>query len=300
MIFQIHEPRAPTRAEFEAEYPFESHFFDLDGLRYHYVDEGTGPTLLLVHGNPTWSFAWRNLIKALRPHYRVVAVDHMGCGFSDKPQDYPYRLGQHVANLERFVTGLDLSEITLLGHDWGGAIGMGAAAALPARFSRFVLFNTAAFRSTRIPLRISVCRLPIFGELAIRGVNLFSLAALRMAVAKHERITPAVRAGYLAPYGNWSNRVAVLRFVQDIPLSESHPSYQTLASIEDSLARFRNRPVLLVWGERDWCFTTEFLVEFQRRFPQAETLLLPDAGHYVFEDAHERIVPRVEAFLRQS
>ena len=81
----------------------------------------------MVHGNPTWSFAWRNLIKALAPRYRVVAVDHIGCGFSDKPQDYPYRLAQHVANLERFVTGLDLSEITLFAHDWGGAIGMGAA-----------------------------------------------------------------------------------------------------------------------------------------------------------------------------
>ena len=148
MVYLVDKPATPTRAGFEAEYPFPSHFFDLDGLRYHYVDEGSGPTLLCVHGNPTWSFAWRNLIKALSPRYRVLAVDHIGCGFSDKPQDYPYRLAQHVANLERFVTALDLREITLLGHDWGGAIGMGAAAALPERFSRFVLFNTAAFRST--------------------------------------------------------------------------------------------------------------------------------------------------------
>ncbi len=98
-----------------------------DGLRYHYVDEGSGPTLLLVHGNPTWSFAWRNLIKALSARYRVLAVDHIGCGFSDKPQNYPYRLAQHVANLERFVTGLNLRDVTLFAHDWGGAIGMGTA-----------------------------------------------------------------------------------------------------------------------------------------------------------------------------
>jgi cis-3-alkyl-4-acyloxetan-2-one decarboxylase len=299
MVYLTSEPESPPRTGFEAEYPFASHFFDLDGLRYHYVDEGSGPTLLMVHGNPTWSFAWRNLIKALSPRYRVVAVDHIGCGFSDKPQDYSYRLAEHVSNLGRFVTGLDLSEITLFAHDWGGAIGMGAARALPERFSRFVLFNTAAFRSTRIPLRISVCRIPLLGDVAIRGLNLFSLAALRMAVTERKRITPSVRAGYLAPYRSWHDRIAVLRFVQDIPLSPSHPSYATLQAIEESLVTFREKPMLLVWGERDWCFTTEFLAEFERRFPQAETLRLADAGHYVFEDAHEAIIPRVEQFLNR-
>lgn len=301
MIIDEPQTRPPfSYTGWEAEYPFAPHYFDLDGLRYHYIDEGSGPTLLMVHGNPTWSFAWRNLIKALSPHYRVLAVDHIGCGLSDKPQNYAYRLQHHVANLERFVTELDLRDVTLFAHDWGGAIGMGVAAALPDRFSRFVLFNTAAFRSTRIPLRISVCRIPVFGAIAVRGLNLFSLAALRMAVAKPERMTAAVRAGYLAPYRSWSERVAVLRFVEDIPLSPLHPSYDTLVSIEDALVKFRDRPMLLVWGQRDWCFTTDFLAEFQHRFPRAETLLLPDAGHYVFEDAHEQIIPRVEQFLQQT
>ena len=291
----FHSP--PARDGFAAEYPFDSRFLDLEGLRYHYVDEGQGEPLLMVHGNPTWSFAWRNLIKNLARDYRVLAVDHVGCGFSDKPQDYRYTLGQHIANLEWFVESLGLEQITLFAHDWGGAIGMGTAARQPERFSRFVLFNTAAFRSKRVPLRISVCRLPIFGPLALRGLNAFSRAALFMAVEKRERMTPAVRAGYLAPYDNWSNRVAVLRFVQDIPLEPSHPSYRMLEEVEAGLPQFRDSPMLLVWGERDWCFTTEFLRKFQQRFPQAETFSLPDAGHYVFEDAHERIVPRVREFL---
>jgi haloalkane dehalogenase len=252
---------------------------------------------LFVHGNPTWSFAFRNLIKALSPRFRVLAVDHIGCGFSDKPRDYPYRLAQHVDNLERFVTDLDLREITLFGHDWGGAIGMGVAGRLPERFARVVLFNTAAFRSRRMPWRIAVCRVPGLGALGVRGLNLFSRAALRMAVAHPARLTAAVRRGYLAPYSNWHDRVAVLRFVQDIPLSPAHTSYATLASIEESLPKLSDRPMLLIWGERDWCFTTEFLEEFQRRFPQAETLRLPDAGHYVFEDAPEAIIARVEEFL---
>ena len=286
-----------SRAGFESEYPFPSKFFDLDGARMHYVDEGQGETLLCVHGNPTWSFAWRNLIKDLSRNYRVLAVDHIGCGFSDKPQDYDYRLARRVEDLSRFVTGLDLKQVTLLAHDWGGAIGMGTAGKLPDRFSRFVLFNTGAFRSQRIPLRIAVCRWPVLGPLGVRGLNAFSRAALTMAVCKHERMTPAVRAGYLAPYGNWADRVAVLRFVQDIPLSEQHPSYRTLVDVEQGLAQFRQAPMLFVWGMRDWCFTPMFLDEFQQRFPQAESLKLSDAGHYVFEDAHEQIVPRIREFL---
>ena len=189
------------RAGFESEYPFPSKFFDLDGVRMHYIDEGQGETLLCVHGNPTWSFAWRNLIKDLSRDYRVLAIDHIGCGISDKPQNYEYRLAGHIRNLSRFVAELDLKGMTLLAHDWGGAIGLGVAEGAPERFSRFVLFNTAAFRSPRIPWRIAVCRWPLVGRCGVRGMNLFARAALRMAVCRHDRMTKAVRAGYLAPYG---------------------------------------------------------------------------------------------------
>lgn len=285
-------------AEFEQEYPFESKYFSIDGLRYHYVDEGRGQTLLCVHGNPTWSFAWRNLIRGLSSDYRVIAVDHVGCGFSDKPQDYEYRLDKHIDNLSRFVKGLDLKDVTLLAHDWGGAIGTGVAGRMPERFSRFVLFNTAAFRSTRIPFRIAVCRWPVLGPFGVRGLNLFARAALSMAVCRHERMTPAVRAGYLLPYDSWAHRVAILRFVQDIPLAPGHPSYEALVRVEQGLEKLKAYPKLFIWGERDWCFTPQFLEEFLERFPDAETLRLPDAGHYVFEDAHETIVPRIREFLR--
>ena len=299
MTEHIPEDEQPPRTGFEDEYPFTSRFLNLDGLRYHYVDEGTGEPLLMVHGNPTWSFAWRKIIAGLNGDYRTLAVDHIGCGFSDKPQDYAYTLRQHVDNLCRFIESSDLRNITLFGHDWGGCIGMGAAVRMPERFRRFVLFNTSAFRSTRIPLRIALCRIPFLGAVGVRGLNLFSRAALRMAVVDRSRMTPSVRAGYLAPYDSWRNRVAVHRFVQEIPLKPSHPSYATLVEIEEGLRQFREHPMLLVWGEQDWCFTTEFLSEFQQRFPQAETLLLPHAGHYVFEDAHEQILPRVREFLGQ-
>ena len=289
-----------SRHGFEDEYPFASHFFDLNGVRSHYIDEGAGEVLLFVHGNPTWSFAWRNLVKELSPEYRTIAVDHVGCGFSDKPRDYSYVLKQHIENLCRLIESLDLKRITLIAHDWGGAIGMGAAVTLPDRFARFVLMNTAAFPGGRIPLRIALCRIPLFGSLAVQGCNAFSRAALKMAMAHPERLTPAVRRGYLAPYGNWADRIAVMRFVEDIPLRPAHPSYQVLADIDHGLPQFRDRPILLPWGERDWCFTTRFLNEFHRRFPNAETIRFPDAGHYLFEDAREEILPPLREFLNRT
>ncbi len=278
-------------------YPFESHELRLDGLRYHYLDEGQGDVLLLVHGNPTWSFYWRELISRWRTTFRVIAVDHIGCGLSDKPARYPYRLAQHVQNLSYLVRELNLGGVTLVAHDWGGAIGAGAALAEPDRFVRFVLMNTAAFRSTAIPLRIRVCRTPLLGPLAVQGCNAFARAALRMAVAHPERMTPAVRAGLLAPYDSWSHRRAIQRFVEDIPLGQRDASYETLRAIEARLPQLAARPWQFIWGMRDWCFTPAFLDRFLEFFPQADVHRLADAGHYVVEDAYERIGPLVEQFL---
>lgn len=278
-------------------YPFASHHLQLDSLRYHYLDEGAGQPMLMVHGNPTWSFYWRNLVLAFRDRCRVVVPDHIGCGLSDKPQDYPYRLSQHIENLVRLIEHLDLSDISLLVHDWGGAIGLGAALQVPNRVARIVLFNTGAYPPPFFPFRIRICRTPIVGQWAVRKLNLFARAALRMAVNKRERMTPAVRAGLLAPYDSWENRVAIYRFVTDIPASQRHLTWQSLADIEDGLPTLADRPIMAIWGMRDWCFTPACLDRFLDVFPNAEVHRLQDAGHYVVEDAHEEIVPLVERFL---
>jgi haloalkane dehalogenase len=281
-------------------YPFESHFFDLDGLRLHYLDEGAGEPLLFVHGNPTWSFYWRNLILGLRERFRCVAIDHIGCGLSDKPQNYNYTLQQRIDDLTRLVETLDLTGGTLLAHDWGGAIGLGTILRTPERFSRIVLFNTGAFPPPFVPWRIAACRTPLVGTLAVRGVNAFARAALSMAVEKPERMTADVRAGLLAPYDNWANRVAVDRFVRDIPFTPRHPTWQMLEKIEAGLPLLAARPIQLIWGMRDWCFRPECLQRFERIWLQAEVHKLTDCGHYVVEDAHERIVPLVRDFLERS
>ncbi len=278
-------------------YPFRSHHLQLDGLRYHYLDEGSGKPLLFVHGNPTWSFYWRNLIQAFRGQHRCIAPDHIGCGFSDKPQTYDYRLAKHTENLLHLIERLDLREITLLVHDWGGAIGLGAAVAAPERFARCVVFNTGAFPPPFIPLRIRVCRTPVVGALAVRGLNLFARAALTMAVEHPERMTPNVCAGLLAPYDSWANRVAIQRFVEDIPLTRLHPTWATLEELERKLPSLSPRPMLVIWGMRDWCFRPSCLERLQQSFPAAEIHQFTDAGHYVVEDAHERIIPLVQRFV---
>ena len=292
--------RAERREGFADEYPFASHWFKVDGHTMHYIDEGRGPVLLMVHGNPTWSFAWRQLVKNLRQDYRVIVIDHLGCGFSEKPQDRNvYTLDGHIQRLAALVNLLDLQQITLFAHDWGGAIGMGCAGRLSDRFQRFVLMNTGAFRSQAIPFRISLCRIPLLGKLGDRGLNLFARAALTMAVEKP--LSVAARAGFIAPYDSWANRIAVHEFVQDIPLSPSHRSHATLMEVENSLAQFCDHRMQLIWGMKDWCFTPQdFLSEFRRRFPKADSLELPDAGHYVFEDAFEAVIKQTRSFLSNS
>ena len=279
-------------------YPFRANRLNLDGPRMHYVDEGQGHPLVMLHGNPTWSFYYRRLIRELRDWYRVIAPDHVGCGLSDKPQRYAYTLSTHIDNLERLIDHLELDDITLVVHDWGGAIGFGYAARHPQRVRRFVVLNSAAFFG-RLPLRIRVCRTPWLGTLAVRGCNAFSRIAVHMACNRRS-MPDDVRAGYLLPYNSFANRVAVHRFIEDIPTRPSHPTFPVMQAIERSLPQFRDRPMAIFWGAADFCFTSAFLKGWQQRFPNAEVHHFADAGHYVLEDAVDRIMPLLREFLART
>jgi len=289
-------------ANWRSIYPFASHWFEVSGGRLHYLDEGPAGaseskgTLLFVHGNPTWSFHWRRLIGALRSEYRCVVIDHLGCGLSDKPARF-FQLSDHIANLSALTESLNLRQLTLVAQDWGGAIGLGAALRAPERFERIVLFNTGAFPPPYIPLRIRACRWPIVGQLAVQGLNAFSRAALRMTLARTQRLEPAVEAGYLAPYDSWSNRRAVYGFVKDIPSNASHATWQTLAEIEHGLPTFAHRPNRLIWGMRDWCFRPDCLERFLRVWPNADVHRLANVGHWVVEDAPDEALSLVKQFL---
>jgi len=290
---------AHLTAPFKDLYPFSPHFLPIGPYQYHYLDEGEGEPLLMLHGNPTWSFYYRILVRGLRHQNRCVVPDHMGCGLSDKPQDYPYTLETHIDNVERLADHLKLERITLVMHDWGGAIGMGFAIRRPDRIKRLVLFNTAAFLSDRIPWRIKLCRHPWVGPFAILTCNAFASLAIRMASKRPGRMGPRERQGYLAPYRRPEDRIAHLRFVQDIPLSPDIPSYSIVERIESRLWHFRGLPVMIIWGMKDFCFDSYFLNRWKNVFRDAEVHEVKDAGHYVVEDASEEIIPWVIGFLRR-
>ncbi len=278
-------------------YPFPEHHLDLDGLRYHYVDEGNigdgRSPMVMVHGNPSWSFYYRNLIKAFSNSHRCIAMDHIGCGRSDKPSDdrYEYTLRRRIDDLARLIDHLELERITLVVHDWGGMIGMGWATRFPQRVERILVLNTAAFhlpRGSSIPFSLKLARTPGLGGLLVRGLNGFSLAANRLCVSR-KPMPPDVSRGYLAPYDSWRNRIAVHRFVQDIPLAPSDRAYAVVSETADKLGLLVEKPMMICWGGKDFVFGRAYLAEWIRRFPDARVHQFADAGHYVLEDAGDEI-----------
>jgi pimeloyl-ACP methyl ester carboxylesterase len=285
-------------------YPYESHYLDLNGFKYHYLDEGQGEPLVMVHGNPTWSFYFRELINKLSPQFRTIVPDHMGCGLSDKPDigSYGFELENRVDDLEMLLDHLDLGDnITLILHDWGGMIGMAYAVRHPERIRRLILLNTYAFlppADYRVPLAGHfIRRAGPLAALAVLGLNLFSVGALYLASRKG--LARDVKKGLTAPYNCWNHRIAVLRFVQDIPLCPDDSSYAHAKTVDDNLSLFSDTPILICWGDHDFVFNHNFLDEWQRRFPKAEVHRFSDAGHYVLEDVPEKIVPLVQDFLQR-
>lgn len=283
-------------------YPFAGHFLDRPGGRLHFLDEGTGDPVVMLHGNPTWSFYYRNLVLALRDEYRCVVPDHLGCGLSDKPPAtaYDYSLKSRVDDLEALLDHLGLREnLSLVLHDWGGMIGMAFAARYPERIKRIIASNTAAFRppdAKRLPLSLRLGRNTRFGAWLILKHNAFCRAAAGWCVAR--RPLPAdVRQMYLMPYDTPEHRVAVLKFVQTIPLKPTDPGYDIVAGVEAALPRFRGVPTLLLWGLKDFVFDRHFLAAWQTHFPHAEVHAWPDCGHYLLEDAADEVIMRVRDFL---
>ncbi|MBX3421014.1 MAG: alpha/beta fold hydrolase [Pirellulaceae bacterium] len=295
------------RDDWRKRYPFASQYFEIprsetttDWVRMHFVQQGQGEqTVLCVHGNPTWSFTFREVLNQVSDQARVIAVDHIGCGLSHKPQKYNYCLQQHIGNLARFIEELDLRRITLLVHDWGGAIGIGAALKVPSRIERLVLLNTGIFPPPYVPWRIAVCRTPWLGEFAMRKLNVFARAALTMTLNRLPRLAPDVAAGLIAPYQDWDSRIAVARFVQDIPRHKNQATWQVLSRIEESVSMFASCPTRIIWGVRDWCFRLECLERLQSLFPQAKVHRLEDVGHYVMEEAPAEVIAQLRECLSE-
>lgn len=293
-----HRPTANISKEL---YPFQSHYLSIAGHQYHYVEEGEGDPVVMLHGNPTWSFYYRELIQKLSPHYHCLAPDHIGMGLSDKPgdADYEYTFPQRVQDLEDFLAAKGITEnITLIMHDWGGPIGMSFARNHPEAIKKIVLLNTAAFHlpeSKPFPGLLRLAR-TLFGALFVRAFNAFSVVAAMIGV-KRTKMSREVRKAYLAPYNSWANRIATLRFVQDIPLAPGDPGYDYGVDLQEHLYLFRETPILIAWGMKDIVFDKHFLNKWLEYLPQAEVHRFEDGGHYILEDAQEEIGELVLNFL---
>lgn len=283
-------------------YPFADHFLDRGGLRLHYLDEGQGEPVVMLHGNPTWSFSFRALVLALRDRFRVVVPDHMGMGLSDKPGDsqYHYCLQSRTDDLTALLDHLGLVRgVTLIMHDWGAMIGMAWAARFPERVARLVLLNGAAFHvppDAHVPAALHLVRNRALGALSVRSSDFFIRAAAR-ACCTRRPLSAEVLDAYLAPYADWADRIALLRFPQDVPLVPSDPSYSLVSAIEAGLAQFRQTPVLICWGERDVVFPPRVLDIWRRHWPHAQVHRFPDCGHWLLEDAPDEVAACVRAFL---
>ncbi|HEY6563553.1 MAG TPA: alpha/beta fold hydrolase [Pirellulaceae bacterium] len=256
--------------------------------------------MVFVHGNPTWLFHWRRLLARFRHTHRVIAVDHLGSGLSDRPRGYLYSLADHSRNLAHFLDGLGLSSVTLVAQDWGGAIGLHCGLMeRPGTLERVVLFNTGAFPPSRVPKRIAICTWPWLGPFLIQGCNAFPQAALRMALVRPQRLSPTERDGILAPYRSWRAREGILGFLRDIPRSMRHPTWRHLEHLEANLTKLRNCPIACIWGMRDWCFDEPCLERLHAHLPHAEVTRVEEAGHWVVEDAPDVCERALEDFLRR-
>ena len=287
--------RKETMAELEqirSIFPFKPHFKTLShpmdmGAReqdatVHYVDEGEGEPIVFIHGNPTWSFYFRKVILKLKDHHRCVALDHIGCGLSEKDPSFRYDLKSRGIFLERFLDELGIQKCHLVVHDWGGSIGMAFATRNPERVASVTITNTAAFPSKWISWRIQMCRLPIAGRWINYHLNGFLKAAMVMTTLAP--LPKLVKQGYRLPYRKLEERESIDQFVKDIPMSKSHPTYEELERIGEQLSNIKDQQVMILWGLRDFCFAKLFFDEWKTRFPTSKAVAFEDADHFLFEE----------------
>jgi len=285
-------------------YPFRSRFVTVGrgtatggtrGHRMHYVDEGSGPVVVCLHGNPTWGFLFRNLIAALRDDFRVIVPDHVGCGLSQQPGDVCFRAGDRLGHLEDLLAELGIGRFSLVMHDWGGPLGTGLAVRRPADVERLVYFNTTLAEMALLPGMIRRAAAPVIGRLLTQDTMQFLKLLTSFGVV--QAMPEEVRRAYLRPYRTRAGRRAIWGFVQDIPFSPSHPTAPLMDDMVARLPALADTPVKIIWGMKDPCFHPGILRHVAARFPQADVVRIPDASHLVLEDAPGQSIAAVREFL---
>lgn len=292
---------------FDGTWPYEPQWFDSPDGRMHYVDEGPhgGKPVVMVHGNPTWGYLYRNFIGPVTAAgYRVIVPDHLGFGRSDKPgQPELYTIVRHAERLDALLESLELEEATVVCQDWGGPISLKWATSHPDRVRSLFILNTFAHRpptDVRLPTPLKLFRSKVVGEAMVKGLHLFVRVFLfRAGVVKRDRMTAEVKRAYLAPHPTWSSRTGILVFPREIPEGPQGEVSDFNDGIDQALREhFRSKPSKIMWAMKDIAFTPGMVDSlWLKTLPDAEVIRLDDAGHYLQEDAHELIVPELVEFL---
>ena len=275
--------------------PFQSRFVSVSGYRMHYIDEGTGPVVLCLHGNPTWCFLYRNVIRELRDSFRFIAPDFLGCGLSDRTPGVRWKAIDRINQLEEFVSALGLTSFSMIMHDWGGPLGTGFMLRRLQSIERIVYLNTTLTETESLPPIIKLAAMPVIGKALTRHTATF--VKLTTSMGAYKKLTPDVKEGYLAPYATRRQRDAIWDFVDDIPFDTSHPTYSQMVEIAAGLPEVAKKPVKIIWGLRDPCFHREMLSKVAAHFPQADILEIADASHLVLDDAPQVAIPAIKEFL---
>ena len=295
---------------FGGTWPYQPHWFDSADGRMHYVDEGPrdGRPIVMVHGNPTWGYLYRRFIEAVtQAGYRAIVLDHLGFGRSEKP-DEPrlYRIPNHCDRCEALLESLDLQDATIIVQDWGGPIGLTWAARHPGQVRSLVVLNTFAHRppgKVPLPLPLKLFRTPMIGEVMVKGLHAFvKLFLFKDGLVYPNRLGVKEKQAYLAPHPNWSSRTAILVFPREIPAGPSGRVSDFIAGVHDQLvAAFVHKPIFIAWPMQDPAFGPEILNDlWLKDFPNAEVMRIEDAGHYIQEDAYEKVIPHLLKFLEKA
>jgi len=275
-------------------YPFDAHWFHVPQGRMHYVDEGSGRPVVMVHGNPTWSFLYRHLIKALRADFRCVVPDHIGFGLSDKPPDWSHHPQEHAKNLAALIETLRLSNVTLVVQDWGGPVGLSYAVDHPENTSGLVILNTWMWPVDRDPyyLAFSTMMGGPLGRFLTRRFNLFARVVMRRAYGDARRLTPEIHDQYLTPLSTPRERRGSALLPRHIVGASAW-----LGELWERREALRDKPVLIAWGMKDIAFREKELETWIGELALAQVLRLEHAGHYVQEEAPAELAAAVGDFL---
>ena len=284
-----------TRLKFDVPhhlYPFEHRFADLgNGIDMHYVDEGEGETLLMLHGNPTWSFLYRKMILKLRGNFRCVAPDYPGFGLTEAPSGYGFTPGEHSENIERFADKLGLRDVTLIAQDWGGPVGLGLAIRRPELVKRLVLGNTFAW--VLVSRRNRAFSWLMGGPIGRTMAYLFNgVARFFFMRGFAHRPDREVLGMYLAPFRRRADRKQT-----SISPRQLTKAAEYLSTVEGGLGRISDRPTLLTWGVKDFAFRDAARQRFEEAFPDHQTVLL-DASHFWQEDAGEEAADAIQKWMK--